>query len=96
LHVAAFHAHRNLVELFCAAAADINARISNSEQLQSGRAIELHVVKSHDVEWTRRLVQRMPPAGYFPNTLRKPEFQRSSNCSRRLATGTPTRCVAAS
>ncbi len=76
LHLAAFHAHRHLVELLCAAGAEINARDRIFGATPAGWAIEylreqgaflaieiddvLHAVKSRDIEWTRRLVQRHP------------------------------------
>ena len=76
LHLAAFHAHRHLVEFLCAAGADINARDRSFGATPAGWALEylrergaflaieiddgLHPVKSRDVEWTRRLVQRHP------------------------------------
>jgi ankyrin repeat protein len=76
LHLAAFHAHRPLVELLCTAGADINARDRSFGATPAGWALEylrergaflaieiddlLHALNSHDVEWTRRLVQRHP------------------------------------
>lgn len=76
LHIAAFHAHRPLVELLLSAGADINARDGKFGATPAGWAIEylreqgavlgieindlLHAVKSRDVEWTRRLVERHP------------------------------------
>ncbi|SRR5579872_1310704 len=76
LHLAAFHAHRDLVGLLCAAGADINARDGKFGATPGGWALHylrergaflaieiedvLHAVKTHDVEWTRRLVERHP------------------------------------
>jgi Ankyrin repeats (3 copies) len=76
LHLAAFHAHRQLVELLCAAGGDINARDRRFGATPAGWALHylrergaflaieiddlLHAVRSHDIEWTRRLIQRHP------------------------------------
>ena len=76
LHIAAFHAHRQLIQLLCVAGADINARDDKFGATPAGWALHylremgaflaieiddlLYAVKSHDVEWTRRLVKRHP------------------------------------
>jgi ankyrin repeat protein len=76
LHLAAFQAHRHLVALLCAAGGDLNARDSKFSATPAGWALHylrergaflaveiddvLHAVKSGNVEWTRRLVQRHP------------------------------------
>jgi hypothetical protein len=76
LHLAAFHARRDLVDLLCAAGADINARDHSFSGTPAGWALHylrergaflaieiedlLYAVKSGNVEWTRRLVQRHP------------------------------------
>jgi hypothetical protein len=76
LHIAAFHSHRELVGLLCSAGADINARDRKFGATPAGWALHylrergaflaieiddvLYAVKSRDVGWTRRLVQRHP------------------------------------
>jgi len=76
LHVAAFHGHRRLIDLLCDAGADLNARDRRFGATPAGWALHhlrergaflaieiddlLHAVKTGDVEWTRRLVQRHP------------------------------------
>ena len=76
LYIAAFNANRQLVELLCAAGADINARDDKFGATPAGwalhylrekgafLAIEIddlsYAQKSHDVEWTRRLVRKHP------------------------------------
>jgi len=76
LHVAAFHACRDLIDLLCEAGADLNARDLRFGATPAGWALHylrekgaflaieiddiVHAVKARDVEWTRRLVRRHP------------------------------------
>jgi len=76
LHLAAFHAHRDLIDLLCEAGADLNARDLRFQATPGGWALHylrekgaflgieiddiVHAVKTRDVEWTRRLVHRHP------------------------------------
>lgn len=76
LHIAAFHAGRDLVDLLCQTGADLNARDGRFHATPAGWALHylrekgaflgielddvIHAIGTHDVPWTRRLIQRHP------------------------------------
>jgi hypothetical protein len=74
LHYAAFHGHRAIVDLLCAAGAELNARDARHDATPTGWAIHylrerggllaieiddvLYAIRSRDVSWVKRLLTR--------------------------------------
>ena|SRR5205085_8442360 len=88
LHYAAFHGHRALVDLLCAAGADLNARDARHDATPTGWAIHylrerggllaievedvLHAIHTRDVSWVKRLVTRHPAIVHAADASGKP------------------------
>ena len=76
LHLAALNARRDLIDLLCEGGADLNARDLQFHATPAGWALHhlrekgaflgieiddiVHAVKTRNVEWTLRLVRRLP------------------------------------